>query len=814
MGSGSIALVLVSVLLVQNHIQTALREAERLEKAGDSAGARESYSWAVGESKPGTRDRADALLGLANLETGLGRYVEALKHVREAISVLEPLGDQARTSEARNSEGLASLYAGNYAEAEQAFLAALTISTKIGAQPARAEQLGNLGNVQFFFGRYALAARYYDEALAVTDAQASEPWAAHRRRIILANQASLYQRLGRYQQALVLYQQLGRATSEMRPREQAQLLVNLGVLYRRLGDPIKALATYDTARSLFARDRNIDGELGALKNRGIVLALDLTRLDEAERNFSEALAAATRVGNQRETLHARLYRGETILRRGDPARAHGDFAAALALARELRTPEEEWKALYGLGRTTADAGAAVAGLMQAVRTIEQIRENIQIPSLRADFLNDKREVYDALLAARLAGSPVPELFSILERSHSRGWREHLNLSGSVDLQSVQRALPDGALLLDYWNSPLGSAVFAVTRDRAAVSRLDVDSRQIKALIDGLAAGPATAWQVSRDATSRLLPSSDWFDGIGHVIVVPDGAVALVPFELLQVDGKPLVERAAVSYTPTAVTLVRARPEGRSLRGPWRLQLRAFGDPTFSSATLDDAGRLAKRLSAAGDEVREIASQLAGRAELHLGRDARKALLLEPSAAPILHLATHAIADTNAMEQSRMLFSPPAGSDSGADYLFLNEAYELPLQGVELAVLSACDTERGQLVRGEGVQSFSRAFLAAGARSAVSTLWRVADRPTAEFMGVFYHHLQQGLARDEALRRTKLSFALSGTALADPHYWAAFVLTGDALRPVPRAVPWPTILFPAAMTVLVVLALYARRRRTG
>src|SRR3712207_7447999 len=46
-----------------------------------------------------------------------------------------------------------------------------------------------------------------------------------------------------------------------------------------------------------------------------------------------------------------------------------------------------------------------------------------------------------------------------------------------------------------------------------------------------------------------------------------------------------------------------------------------------------------------------------------------------------------------------------------------------------------------LFRSEGVQSFSRAFLAAGARSTVTTLWRVADEPTADFMEVFYHHLQ-------------------------------------------------------------------------
>ena len=805
--------ILASVFWISSDVQLALREGSRLERVGDSSAALASYTSALHESRPGSRDRGDVLLALAGLEARLGKYPTARAHAAEAADVFSALGDTASAATALNRAGLASLFEGKYADADRVIRSALELSTKRGDDEGRAEQLGNLGNVQYFVGHYADAARLYDEALSVVTAAASRPWAARRRRIVLANQATLYQRLGRDRQALALYQQLGASTSELRPGEQAQFLVNLGVLYRRLGDPIKALTTYDAARALFARDRNVDGELGTLTNRGIVLALDLGRLDEAERSFTEALTTATQVGNRFRMLHARIYRGETILRAGVPARARDDYRAALALARELHTPEEEWKALYGLGRATSGEPASITYLTQAVATIEQVRERIRVPSLRSDFLVDKRVVYDALIAARIAAAPADELFSVLERSHSRGWREGLNLPGSVELASVQRTLPEHALLLDYWNSPLGSAVIAVTRTRAATVRVDVDETRIKALIDDLAAGPSSAWRGLAAAVSQLLPPLDWLDGITRVIVVPDGATALVPFELLPVRAGLLIDRAAVSYTPTAATLMRQPPRDPGLRLPWRLQLRAFADPVFASASLDDAAQLQGRLSAARDEVRHIASELTGRSTLHVGEDDRKAYLLASNQnAPILHLATHAMADANAMEQSRILFSP-AGPDSGADYLFLKEAYELPLDGVELAVLSACDTERGQLVRGEGVQSFSRAFLASGARSTVTTLWRVADRPTADLMTGFYRYLQQGLPRDEALRRAKTRLLNSGTALADPHYWAAFVLTGDGMRPVPRALPWTTVTLPTlAVAVLSVFAIRRARRR--
>jgi CHAT domain-containing protein len=67
-----------------------------------------------------------------------------------------------------------------------------------------------------------------------------------------------------------------------------------------------------------------------------------------------------------------------------------------------------------------------------------------------------------------------------------------------------------------------------------------------------------------------------------------------------------------------------------------------------------------------------------------------------------------------------------------DYLFLRELYDLNLNGVRLATISACDTERGKIIRGEGVQAFSRALLSAGAASSLTTLWRVDDELTAEF----------------------------------------------------------------------------------
>src|SRR2546428_11720852 len=113
------------------------------------------------------------------------------------------------------------------------------------------------------------------------------------------------------------------------------------------------------------------------------------------------------------------------------------------------------------------------------------------------------------------------------------------------------------------------------------------------------------------------------------------------------------------------------------------------------------GELSTPLPASADEARAIARTCPGRAQLFLGNANLKRHLVEGAATgvPLLHLATHAVADMASAERSRILFSPD-GEKDGEDYLFLKEVYELDLRGVDIATISACVTERGKIVRRE------------------------------------------------------------------------------------------------------------------
>ena len=144
----------------------------------------------------------------------------------------------------------------------------------------------------------------------------------------------------------------------------------------------------------------------------------------------------------------------------------------------------------------------------------------------------------------------------------------------------------------------------------------------------------------------------------------------------------------------------------------------------------------------------------------------------------IHLGTHASLSTDSTN-SWILFQ---GKQSGsiAEKLYLHEIYNLNLHGTELVTLSACQTAAGESVSGEGLLSLSRAFLYAGSKGIVSTLYKTDDKVTAFLMNQMYRYLKQGLSVEEALRKSKIDLIQSGEInpkLKTANFWANFIYIG-------------------------------------
>jgi len=806
-------LVSVAVPFVASLFATTSRfeEAIELQRQGKSKEARKLLQAAAGDFRV-TGDplnQAKALSMASRISVSLGDYRTAILDASSAAEIWRSLKNDIGISEDLNTLGLAHLNLGNYATALSNYQEALKSDLAHGSGEGEIVRRNNIGNVYYFQGRYAEALRWYQTAMDKVNATSAEVWNPRRRQLTIANLATLYQRVGQEQTALKIYQQLAASPQAMPPSEQAQLLLNQGILYRRLGDAVKALDLYRAAQALFDREHHRDGEISALRSVGLARALDLNDLPGALQAFTAAWSLARESSNARGMVQAKLFRAEVLRRLHRLNDAESDASLAFDAARAAGMIEEQWQGLYTLGKVAEENGRSEVArdcFRAAIAAIESLRSGL-LPAMRIEFLADKREVYDSMIALRLRapGTPVAELFSWIERSHARTLVERVRPAnaGEPGLDRIQSSLGPDTVLLELWmGSDMGATLWITASSAGVVRHSAASNEAITSLVTSLQ-NPDGGWRDSfRSLGSQLLTGVPLSR---HIIVVPDGPLATVPFEVLGEPGSQalLVEKHDISYLPSAQFLRRERSPAATWLPPWSTQLLAFGDPPVGTADSFAGAEQWQRLTASADEVTGIARLLPGRSRIYLGAEARKRYLVDRGAqgAALIHFSTHAVVDIENPDRSRILLAPdsPAGP---IDYLFESEVYDLDLKGVDLATLSACDTAQGKLIRGEGVEAFSRAFLAAGSAATITSLWRVPDQPTADFMKQLYYYIGQGQPKAEALRLAKMQFLKSGTLLANPRYWAAFVLNGDGWNPSRRVIPWSAIA--AAAAVLLVL----------
>ena len=215
----------------------------------------------------------------------------------------------------------------------------------------------------------------------------------------------------------------------------------------------------------------------AEEHRHRLCAAGLRQYQEALKYFDRARALAEKTKNQREAMQALLYRGETLYRMGKLADAEKEFAAALAAAEQLGAVEEQWKAVYGLGKIALDNGrrdAAEARFRDAIQRIESMRSQLQLSRLKTDFLADKRDVYDALIKLLLERNDAASAFEFMERSRARVFQDRFfggKLSpGALTLRSIQARLGPQTALIEFWVGTEGLAVVWVTRESAGIAQ--------------------------------------------------------------------------------------------------------------------------------------------------------------------------------------------------------------------------------------------------------------------------------------------------------------------------------------------------------
>lgn len=501
----------------------------------------------------------------------------------------------------------------------------------------------------------------------------------------------------------------------------------------------------------------------------------------------------------------------------------------MGMAMDLSGPRLAGRAYEGLG----DLARAADAYRSSMAVAEEARASFDVADRIAFFRNGAERSYWGLIRslAALAERSRREqaFFEVLAATEQlRGRQLGEIIAGAEDTPSADRlrrfraGLPGDVAVLDYVATDVGLVVLAFSRDDWAARALPADP-DLDALLIGVAgdlaspsADPEDLWRRLAMAGERLVgPASRLLSGKQRLVVLPDGAMNAVPFDLLgdpNSDGAPLIRRYAVELAPSLRLALRPPPGGTTTAS-----LFAVGDPTYPESitiaglTQSEARSIGRRsgitvsfppLPETRTEVEAISTLFGPEHTRALfGPDASESRIKGADLEPyrFVHFATHGIVggDVPGLLEPALIFAEEPAEDG---FLTASEAEDLELRA-DLAVLSACNTGSGEYLTGEGVMGMSRAFLVAGSRSVLMSLWSVDSKATELLMVDFYRFLMEGGEPAAALRRAKLSLiedyergqgsarglqtvrdSASPTGRLHPYYWAAFVLLGGETGP--------------------------------
>jgi CHAT domain-containing protein/tetratricopeptide (TPR) repeat protein len=430
------------------------------------------------------------------------------------------------------------------------------------------------------------------------------------------------------------------------------------------------------------------------------------------------------------------------------------------------------------------------------------------PAAAAQPADDARGRYYSLLAE------YQELISSFERDYPQYFELKYG-GGDVSVASVQKSLPAGTVLVEYFLGTSYLDIFFLARERFEVVRQPLETR----FTDDVTAYCQAIRKIDEKAFLRLgprlyrvlvAPIEEWLRGKDKLIIIPDGVLAYLPFETLVARERRvsdfsrldfLLRRFAVSYHFSArLWQGRLRSETPPRNGAWAGFAPVFSNDGRKGYILRSEGGTGNGRAGAGvartvtvgdrefpelpgteDELRAIIGLFMAshrEAQGFFRSEATEERFKSPAMKgfAMIHLATHTLTNEADSKLSGFLFYPPGKGTGGEDgVLYAGETYDLNLD-CDLLVLSSCESGTGRLVEGEGLLALTRGLFYSGARGIIFTLWKVEDRTTGELMAELYQDILQGQPYAQALRKAKLSF-IANPFTAFPKYWAGFILLG-------------------------------------
>ena len=651
---------------------------------------------------------------------------------------------------------------------------------------------------------------------------------------VLTSIGRLYRVHGHPDQAFDLFRRARDLQKEVGDVEGViQSLNSMGVALNALGQPSEALR-YEQDGLRLARESGSSLLVKYMLEAVASTQLHLGQNREAAAVLEEAQQMAPR-------------RSETLVLLSEARFQLGQYEAAWKAADEAlagvndatettrEALENRARALWKLGRTQE----ALADIRQLTDAVEQARAKL-VPSdfMKQGFSDTDREVTSLSIHVLMDAGEEREALQTAERARGRAFLDLLatkNITPTPPLRVASAVLPTrgtaalvssddatavarrlNSTVLAYWTDDISTVIWTVSPDghiayaRTAIGAATLDkwisealrgpekpassapvqiaSRGGETLVAG---GSHDAWRRLYDTLIRPVRSNLPSKAGSRLTIIPSGPLFRLSFAaLMDEKGRYLLENYTLNYSPAIEVFQYTREaQQRTAALPPRYLLVAnpSGMPSANGKTLP-------ALPGSEKEVQGI-SRLVPRDSTVLlaGRRADEASVRRAMPdSTVIHLATHGVIDGNDSLTSFLALGKTSTQPDANGRLTAEEVYSLDLHA-DLVVLSACRTGLGRIF-GDGVAGLARAFFYAGAASVVSTLWDVADEPTAQLIGDFYRSYGKrgSSGKSEALRDAQLNLMRSlrkgevrvDTPLGrldlpeDPLLWAGFVLLGE------------------------------------
>ncbi|XP_078360910.1 uncharacterized protein LOC144645272 isoform X1 [Oculina patagonica] len=753
-------------------------------------------------------------IGLYNL----GDFKKVVHYHNLHLSISKELGDKAMEGRACGNLGNAFYHLGDLKKSIEYFNLNLEIAKKLGNKYEEGGAYGSLGNAFYVLCDFKKAIDYLLLSLSTAEDAGNTAFKG----LMCRTLGNCFFQLGNIRKAMEYHQVDLSICKDVGDRDgEGHACCNLGNDYLGLGDFEKAIEYYKRHLSISEELGGKNGAGSTYGNLGNVYR-KLGKPTKALHYHNLALGIAKEVQEKVAEGRAYAYLGNDFQILGESRKAMYYYNLQLSIAKDLGDKTMEGLAYYSLGHSCELQGhlsEALQYFQSSVRLCNDVRSLLQSKDeWKIGFRNKQHLAYNALWRILLKEDRIAEALFAAEEGRAQALTDLMESQYGVrasQSRSHEQPVKDSDVLKCISSSAVFQALdtgtitsWALVEGRVVGFKQNKLERDVTALVQsaynmiGVRAGIISCENRSMDALRKdfspdtkynervSLPSlpqgsslSTFYDVVikpianliqgNELIIVPDGPLWLAPYAaFMDTDSKYLSESFRIRLIPslTSLKLIADCPEGYHCKNDALL----VGDPWVEEVTNSNGEKLLDPLPFARKEV-EMIGKILNVTPLIGTKATKREVLKGLSSVALVHIAAH-----GCMETGEIALTPDPKRSSRIpteeDYILKMADVLSVKMRARLVVLSCCHSGRGE-IKAEGVVGIARAFIGAGARSVLVSLWAIDDKATLEFMKSFYHHLVERKSASESLNQA-MKHLRESDKYSDVRYWAPFVLIGD------------------------------------